>query len=227
MTSWLQIYDEDYAFFTWPSAPVLGQFIFFREDLFRDKTILEMGCGTALPGITAVKMKCRRLYLADKFSNESSRQLVERNLNQNDISFIWWSQDNPVGISKDCLHQVVLTRLTWGSFFEADSPLMTLNSDFNPELDCIIASDCFYDEADFESILCTVNFLLRFKCKPKAYFLTTYQERHSDWNIKCQLKRWCLTGESIPLADFEGESSNLLGTSLPGNHTIWLFKISA
>jgi predicted nicotinamide N-methyase len=217
-----QIYDADYSLFAWPSSPVLAQYIFFHENFFRGKTVLEIGCGTALPGITAFKMGCRRVYLADKFSSDSSRQLVERNLKDNGVSFSWWDHQHSIPQEAD---QVLLTRITWASFFDNNSPLTALDTDFNPELDCIIASDCFYDEADFENILCTINFLLRFKCKSSACFLMTYQERHSNWNIKCRLQRWNLVGESISLSSFEGDSSHLLGSTLPGNHSIWFFKI--
>ena len=218
-----QIYDADFSLFTWPSSPVLAQYIFFHADtLFRGKNILEIGCGTCLPGMTAVKIGCKVLCLADKFSSIKSKDLVEQNLKDNEIPFSWYDSSSELRRNNE-EQTIFLTKLVWGSMFEEDCPLT--NSQDDIKFDYIIASDCFYDEKDFENILCTVNFLLRFKCNPGSCFLTSYQERHSNWNIQCLLFQWKLKGESIPLADFEADSVNLLGSSLPGNHTIHLFKI--
>lgn len=40
-----------YALFMWPSAMVLAHFIAQRSQLFEHKVVMELGCGTALPGI--------------------------------------------------------------------------------------------------------------------------------------------------------------------------------
>ena len=223
-----QIYDAEYAFFTWPSSPVLAQYLFFNASWFRDKTILELGCGTCLPGITAAKIKCRRVVLADKFSTQESKDLVQSNLKENDISYSWLDSSHSwldsCHFEDDKQTQVLLTKIIWGNLFDEGCPVMGFNCD--SKFDCIIASDCFYDESDFESILCTVNFLLRFRCRPGAFLLTSYQERHSDWDISCLLDRWGLQRESLSLRDFLADTPTLLGSTLPGNHTIHLFKLS-
>lgn len=40
-----------YALFMWPSAMVLAHFVAQKTLLFEDKVVMELGCGTALPGI--------------------------------------------------------------------------------------------------------------------------------------------------------------------------------
>lgn len=40
-----------YALFMWPSAMVLAHFIAQKAQLFENKIVMELGCGTALPGI--------------------------------------------------------------------------------------------------------------------------------------------------------------------------------
>ncbi|GLE02546.1 hypothetical protein PINS_up011384 [Pythium insidiosum] len=42
--------DKHYGLFIWPSAMVLARFVaFHHERLFRGATVMELGCGTALP----------------------------------------------------------------------------------------------------------------------------------------------------------------------------------
>ena len=94
-------------------------------------------------------------------------------------------------------------------------------------LDFILASDCFYDCQDFDQILACVSFLMQVKGAPggECSFITTYQERNSDWNIKCLMDRWNLRCEYVPLEDFEASSPHLLGSKLPGNHTIHMIRM--
>lgn len=43
-----------YGLFVWPSAMVLAHFVArYRSRLFADKVVMEIGCGTGLPGILA------------------------------------------------------------------------------------------------------------------------------------------------------------------------------
>lgn len=115
---------------------------------------------------------------------------------------------------------IELIQLTWGEF---NSDILNIE---DSSLDYILGSDCFYDTKDFEDIIASVCFLLRVKGKPNCTFLTTYQERNSDWSIDCLLDRWNLKGCEIPLESFEGNESQLLGSRLPGSCTVSLFKIS-
>jgi predicted nicotinamide N-methyase len=44
--------EKKYGLFIWPCSIVLSHFILQNPTLFKEKNILEIGCGTALPGIT-------------------------------------------------------------------------------------------------------------------------------------------------------------------------------
>lgn len=45
-----------YSFYTWRSARVLAQFMFYMRKCLPGKKILEIGGGTSLPGILAAKL---------------------------------------------------------------------------------------------------------------------------------------------------------------------------
>lgn len=47
--------QASYSFYTWPSAPVLAWFLWERRQQLPGKHIVELGAGTALPGILAAK----------------------------------------------------------------------------------------------------------------------------------------------------------------------------
>lgn len=115
---------------------------------------------------------------------------------------------------------IQLMQVTWGQF---TGDIFSIE---DASLDFVLASDCFYDTKDFEDIVASVYFLLRVKGKPNCTFLTSYQERNSDWSIDCLLDRWNLKGCEISLESFEASQSQLLGSRLPGSCTVSLFKIS-
>ncbi|GJQ67956.1 hypothetical protein Trydic_g16713 [Trypoxylus dichotomus] len=50
-----ELLQGSYSFYTWPSAPVLAWFLWERRSELLNKRILEIGSGTALPGIVAAK----------------------------------------------------------------------------------------------------------------------------------------------------------------------------
>lgn len=45
--------QRHYGLFVWPSALVLAQFVALECPSWQGKVVLELGCGTALPGILA------------------------------------------------------------------------------------------------------------------------------------------------------------------------------
>lgn len=50
-----QLLQASYSFYTWPSAPVLAWFLWENRSELPGKKVLELGSGTALPGILAAK----------------------------------------------------------------------------------------------------------------------------------------------------------------------------
>lgn len=114
----------------------------------------------------------------------------------------------------DLSGQIQVIGLTWGLF---TSSVLQLKP-----LDLIIASDCFYDPSVFDDILATVSFLI--DRNPHSKFLTTYQERSSDWSIEPLLHKWQLACINIPICSLRAESGIDIA-DLIGNHSIYLLKI--
>lgn len=54
-TSWFQLLQATYSFYTWPCAPVLAWFLWENRSELVGKRVLELGSGTGLPGILAAK----------------------------------------------------------------------------------------------------------------------------------------------------------------------------
>ena len=53
-----ELRDADYGLFLWPSALVLGHYVFKHRCSFVGRRVLEIGSGTSLPGIVAAKVCC-------------------------------------------------------------------------------------------------------------------------------------------------------------------------
>ena len=191
-----QLLQASYSFYTWPSAPILAWYLWEnREDLI-GKRVLELGSGTALPGILASKCGAH-VTLSDSASLPRSLQHIRRSCELNGV-----------------LSQVKIIGITWGIFL---SSLFTIGP-----LDLIIGSDCFYEPTVFEEIIVTVAFLL--ERNSTAKFLCTYQERSADWSIEHLLNKWGLSCIHIPLARL-GEDSGVSVDELMQDHTIHLLEI--
>ena len=75
-----------------------------------------------------------------------------------------------------------------------------------PKIDCLIGSDCFYDESDFEDLLCTISLLLNNATDPKnAKFYMAHQIRSSAHSIECLAKKWQLR---CRIVSFQSQMSN-------------------
>lgn len=172
----LQNFSTDYSNFIWPCSQVLGEFICAYRELFSGKIVLELGSGTGICGIIAAKVGCSRVYLTDKFDSQQSIDLCAENLQLNNV-------------------QADLLAFDWGRIDES----------ILPKVDCLIGSDCFYDEADFENLLCTISLLLANATDPKkTTFYLAHQLRSTKHSIECLLKKWKLTCKRIP---FQSQSS--------------------
>lgn len=199
---YLKLLQAGYSFYTWPSAHFLALFLYNQRDTLRDKNILELGSGTALPGILASKLGAR-VTLSDcstlpKTLNHIKHSCLLNNLN--------------VGTD------INVTGLTWG--------LLSHNIFQIGPLDLIIGSDCFYDPTVFEDILVTITFLL--ERNPNCKFIFAYQERSADWCLENLLRKWGLKC-SIINTDRLGENTivDTFGTGVVGgsNPTLHLFEI--
>lgn len=191
-----EILDESYGMYTWPCAPVLAQYVWTQRERIRGASVLEIGSGTALPGILAAKCGAH-VILSDSDDQPQCLDNCRASCKANGLT------DIPV------------IGLTWGVF---EQSLLDL-----PKVDFILGSDCFYDTKDFEDILVTVAFLLN-KNK-KAEFWSAYQQRSSDRSIEFLLKKWKLTCTHVSLSMFGADVPELAGSDLTGRHSIQLLVI--
>ncbi|XP_060081409.1 histone-arginine methyltransferase METTL23-like [Ylistrum balloti] len=199
ITIWIpEVLDPSYGMYTWPCAPVLAQYVWTKRELIQGASVLEIGSGTALPGIIAAKCGAN-VILSDSANQPRCLDNCRASCMANGLS------DVPV------------IGLTWGLF---EQSLLDL-----PKVDFILGSDCFYDTKDFEDVLVTVAFLLN-KNK-KAEFWSTYQQRSSDRSIEFLLKKWRLTCTHVSLAMFGANVPQLAGSDLTGNHTIQMLVIKS
>lgn len=173
-----------------------------HRDSFAGKRILEIGCGTALPGILAAKFGAK-VILSDSCSLPNALKHVRRCCTANGLE-----------VGKD----IDVVGLTWGI-------LLKSTYDIAP-LDYIIASDCFYDPSVFEDILVTVALLLKQSAHNSGgvKFLFTYQDRSSDWSLEHLLQKWDLQCKKVSLRCVEKISSVV---ELFKDHTIHLFEITS
>ena len=195
----LQLLLPSYSFYTWPSAPVLAWFLWEHRHELVGKRILEIGSGTALPGIVAAKCGAK-VILSDSATLPKSLAHTRRSCQLNNL------------VVNEHIH---IIGLTWGLF---------LNShDFAGQLDLILGSDCFYEPAVFEDIIVSVSYLL--EGNQNAKFLCTYQERSSDWSIEHLLAKWNLRCQVHNISNL-GATAGLDIHELVGDHSIHLLEIS-
>lgn len=184
-----------YGLHVWPCAPVLAQYLWYHRNVLPKKCVLELGAGTALPGVLAAKCGAK-VIVSDSSLLPACLRISQLACAANDVD-------------------VSVVGLTWGLF---TPPLLNL-----PPLDLIVASDCFYDPSVFEEILVTVSYLL--DRNPLAQFFCTYQERACDWSLEALLNKWELSCFSVPLHSFDADIENIADSGLPGSHKIHLFQI--
>ncbi|KAL3284406.1 hypothetical protein HHI36_018566 [Cryptolaemus montrouzieri] len=188
-----------YSFYTWPPAPVLAWFLWENRRELIGKRVLEIGAGTALPGIVAAKCGAK-VIISESALLPKSLAHTKRSCQLNNLSF-------------NCQVQVI--GLTWG--------LLLNNLDSIGPLDIILGSDCFYDPSVFEDIIVTISYLL--EANPYAKFFCTYQERSSDWSIEHLLAKWNLHCQIHDTSSL-GQSGGINILDLIGSHTIHILEIS-
>ncbi|XP_065661299.1 histone-arginine methyltransferase METTL23 isoform X2 [Hydra vulgaris] len=171
--------------FTWPSAPFLAQYLFNNQSMLENKTVLELGCGTALVGIVAAKF-CSHVFLSDNGLYESSFLCCRKSCLYNNVA------------------NVTVVPITWGRF---SHELFKLAS-----VDIILGSDSFYNKNDFEDILYTVSYFLN--KNPNAVFWTSYQLRSCDYSIEFLLSKWNLYGRLLNVNDLNENSDYMGGLSI-------------
>lgn len=190
-----------YGLYLWPSAPVLAWYLWLKQEDIKDKTVLELGSGTALPGLLCAKFGAKKVFLTDDFWQENTLKNIDEAVKINDLT--------------DTNH-VQVHGLTWGEYTKE------LFDICDSKLDYIIGSDLFYDPQVFEPLLITISFLL--ESHPQAQVLIAVQERSNNWSIEELLIKWKLKCSYIFPREFLRETG-ISEADLTGKHTIFILKI--
>ena len=124
-----------YGLYLWPSSPVLAWYLWLHQNQFRHKTVLELGAGTALPGILLAKLGSK-VILSDSVTLphcvNNCREAVKLNSLEDKVAVI---------------------PLSWGLI---TTQLLRLKN----KLDWVIGSDLFFDPEVFEKLIFTIKWLL-------------------------------------------------------------------
>ncbi|RKO93519.1 putative methyltransferase-domain-containing protein [Blyttiomyces helicus] len=170
--------DAAYGCYIWPSALILSRFIHHHSAHFASSRILELGCGTGLPGLLASKLGAH-VILTDSPTFPHVLALARLNVDTNRVS-------------------AIVAPLSW-----TDPTPVVAEPWFGGGFDWITGADVFYDPADFDDLFATVALLLR-RSRAEARFLTAYQERSSRRSVRHLMDKWGLGGRLVPVSGFGG-----------------------
>ena len=188
-----------YGLYIWPCSPVLAWYIWLHQNDFQGKNVLELGSGTALPGLLCAKIGARKVWLSDDAWQPNTLKNGHEAVKINSLE-----------------EYVDVIGLTWGEYNE------NLIQFRNNQLDYIIGSDLFFDPKVFEPLIKTISYLLT--SNKEAEVFITVQERSSDWSIQDYLRRWKLCCDYIFPREFL-RGTGIDESDLIGGHTIFILRI--
>jgi predicted nicotinamide N-methyase len=170
------ISDGPLGLFVWPSSILLARYIWITwREFAAGKSVLELGAGTALPGLVAAALGAR-VILTDRSDATEVLANCERCVDIN-------------GLQEQC----TVMPLNWGEFSAA-----TIADSLRP--DVLLGADVFFHPPDFESIIATACFFMR--RNPDCVFVTTYQQRDASATIKLLLRDWGMVARVVPMRSF-------------------------
>lgn len=169
-----EVMQEEYGLYVWPCSVVLAEYIWQNRQRFVGSRVIELGAGTALPGVVAAKVGAS-VVLTDR---EDQPQVFEN-------------------MQKTCdLNQITceMQRLTWGQWNDKAFALRHPGQ-------VVLGADVLYASKDFDDLLATVKFLLL--GMPDSVFITTYQPRSGHRSIEYLMAKWGLQcTQLLDAADF-------------------------
>ena len=139
-----------YGLYLWPSSPVLAWYLWLDQEKYRNSRVLELGAGTALPGLLLAKLGCS-VTLSDSVTLPHCVKNCKEAVRLNSLE-----------------DRVQVVPLSWGL---VTSKLLQ----FRNKLDWVIGSDLFFDPEVFEPLIVTIKWLL--DNNQGCQFLCTVQVR--------------------------------------------------
>ncbi|KAJ3090023.1 Methyltransferase-like protein 23 [Quaeritorhiza haematococci] len=133
------------------------------------RNVLELGCGTALPGLLSYALGARRVLLTDRPEGTHVLDNVKWHIQQNLKQRGEFRDDIAVnGMGKQEEGEITVTPLRWGDFVPSVAKLGSFlgykslprrtgieQGQRTIDLDLIIGADVFYDPKDFDDLLAT------------------------------------------------------------------------
>ncbi|BBN09227.1 methyltransferase-like protein 23 [Marchantia polymorpha subsp. ruderalis] len=163
-----EVMKEDYGLYVWPSSILLAEYVWQQRTRFRGRKVLELGAGTALPGIVAAKVG------ADVVLTDHA-----------DLLEVFENMKISCALNKaDCKIQ----GLTWGEW-NADT------CSLQKQVDIVLGADVIYQNTDFDDLFATVSFF--FAGRPDAVFITTYEKRSGHRSVEYLMAKWGLSCSTI------------------------------
>eukprot|EP00249_Psilotum_nudum_P014854 c25032_g1_i1 orf=109-561(+) len=127
-----QVIREEYGLYVWPCSIVLAEYVWQQRSRFVGSNVIELGAGTALPGLVAAKIganvtltdHCDRLEVL-----QNMRKICEKNHVNCKIQGLTWGEWDPTSLN------------------------------LNPEM--VLGADTLYSSKDFDDLFSTVSYFLR------------------------------------------------------------------
>ena len=171
---------ESYGQYTWACAESLARHVWrhrarYLPDAAPAPRVVELGAGTALPGLLFAKLGARvTLTDAARESEVLANLASARDANRLDPS------------------RVDVLALDWGALDASALRLAALG------VDLVLGADVLYDKSpDFDRLFATVRLLLERSDNPRAVFLTAYQHRTAHRSIQALLRAWGLRARIV------------------------------
>lgn len=179
----------DYPIATWPASLVLAAFITHNPSIFRNKVILELGAGTALPSLFCAHQDIGSslVYCSERPDEKDLHDIILHEI-----------------ILNNCCGHCISLPLDWNKC-GGEQGLMDMFH--GNRIDIILGADIFYCDEDFPSLFRMLNTL--FERFPQVVFYTTYQLRSDERAIWPWLERYGLCGEEIQRQQFLSASHRL------------------
>jgi len=169
-----EVMQEEYGLYVWPCSIVLAEYIWQNRQRFAGARVLEIGAGTALPGVVAAKIGAA-VVLTDREDQPQVLENMRRTCTLNGIS-------------------CEIQGLSWGQWNAASFTL-------RHPLQIVLGADVLYANKDFDDLFATVKFLLQ--GMPDSVFITTYQPRSGHRSLEYLMAKWgLLCTQLLDASDF-------------------------
>eukprot|EP00050_Salpingoeca_kvevrii_P002160 m.187764 g.187764 ORF g.187764 m.187764 type:complete len:265 (+) comp10552_c1_seq1:224-1018(+) len=193
-----EMLNADYGAYAWPCAVRLAQYLWLIQNELSKSTVVEIGAGVGFPSIVASRCGAADVVVTDRSDAPDVLANCTATAARNN--------------AQSCR----IAALDWGRFPPSVFAL--------PAPDFVLASDCFYDPADYDAVLATIVFLLR--RKPGARCLVAYQDRSSEFELGAFADKWGLViSELVDDVELLDEDCPVQGMGLLDSCSVHLLEL--